>query len=151
MQSTELLYRRSAAEGASGFGLLIALYDTLAGNLRRAADAQRKNDLQSRCTEVNHALTVIGYLEDCIERSSGGELATRLVTLYASMRHKLIEAQARQSPEILEEQMDLILGIRESWHDKELSMPTSPSPFTETPSLIDYDHTPAGNTTSWLA
>ena len=37
MNPTELAYRKTAVEGASGFGLMIALYDTLAGNLRRAA------------------------------------------------------------------------------------------------------------------
>ena len=56
MNRTDLAYRKTAVEGASGFGLLIALYDTLAGNLRRAAAAQRRNDLEDRCHEVKHAL-----------------------------------------------------------------------------------------------
>ena len=81
MQSTELFYRKSAAQGASGFGMLIALYDTLAGNLRRAADAERSNNLEKRCLELNHAFLVIGYLEDAIERASGGDLAQQLVSL----------------------------------------------------------------------
>jgi len=37
MNRTDMAYRKSAVEGATGFGLLIALYDTLAGDLRRAA------------------------------------------------------------------------------------------------------------------
>ena len=37
MTRTDLAYRKTAVEGASGFGLLIALYDTLASDLRRAA------------------------------------------------------------------------------------------------------------------
>lgn len=120
MNPTELAYRRTAVEGASGFGLLIALYDTLVGNLRRAADAQRKNDIQTRCHEINHALLVIGYLEDWIDRESGGELAQKLIVFYANLRVKLIEAQVRNSAEDLEREMAVILAIRGNWQDLEL-------------------------------
>jgi flagellin-specific chaperone FliS len=47
MSPTEMAYRKTAVGGASGFGLLIALYDTLAGDLRRAADAERANDIEN--------------------------------------------------------------------------------------------------------
>ncbi|MGD0797054.1 MAG: flagellar export chaperone FliS [Acidobacteriaceae bacterium] len=120
MNPTEQAYRRTAVEGASGFGLLIALYDTLAGDLRRAADAQRRNDIQQRCKEINHALLVIGYLDDWIDREDGGELAQRLITFYATMRSRLIEAQSRNEPQLLDEQMDLVLAIRGTWHDLEV-------------------------------
>jgi flagellar protein FliS len=120
MNPTELAYRRTAVEGASGFGLLIALYDTLVGNLRRAADAQRKNDIATRCRELNHALLVIGYLEDWIDRENGGELAQKLVAFYSNLRAKLVEAQARNSTEILEREMAVILAIRGTWQDLEL-------------------------------
>jgi flagellar protein FliS len=119
MNPTELAYRRTAVEGSNGFGLLIALYDTLAGNLRRAADAQRSNDIQKRCQEVNHALLVIGYLEDWIDREGGGELALNLIGFYATLRTKLIQAQARESAEILEQEMAAILAIRGTWQDLE--------------------------------
>jgi flagellar protein FliS len=119
MNPTELAYRRTAVEGTSGFGLLIALYDTLAGNLSRAAEAQRNNDIQKRCQEINHALLVIGHLEDWVDREGGGELAQKLVRFYSSLRAKLLEAQAKQSPEMLEQQMDIILAIRGTWHDLE--------------------------------
>jgi flagellar protein FliS len=120
MNPTELAYRRTAVEGASGFGLLIALYDTLVGNLRRAADAQRKNDIPTRCLEINHALLVIGYLEDWIDRENGGELAQKLISFYANLRAKLIEAQVKQSAEVLEQEMAVILAIRGNWQDLEL-------------------------------
>jgi len=120
MNPTELQYRKTAVEGASGFGLLIALYDTLAGDLRRAADAQRSNDIQKRCQEINHALLVIGYLEDWIDREGGGELAQKLVGFYSTLRSSLIEAQSKMSAEILEQQMAVVLAIRGTWQELEL-------------------------------
>jgi flagellar protein FliS len=154
MNATEQAYRRTAAEGASGFGLLIALYDTLAGDLRRAAQAQRRNDIEARCKEINHALLVIAYLDDWIDRKDGGGLAQKLVEFYATMRARLIEAQARNSPEILEQQMDLVLSIRGTWHDLELraarALETSPaSQDQEYPGTQPVQ--PARSVSSWSA
>lgn len=115
MNRTDLAYRRAAVQGASGIGLLIALYDTLAGNLRRAAAAQRVNDIEARCREAKHALTVIGYLESCLHRSEGGELTQQLKAFYARLRRKLIEAQVKQSAETFEREMAEVLRIRAHW------------------------------------
>ena len=63
MSNTEMSYRKTAVEGASPIGLIIALFDTLVGNLRRAATALRDNDIETRCKELNHAALVLGRLE----------------------------------------------------------------------------------------
>jgi len=127
MSPMEMAYRKTAVGGASGFGLLIALYDTLAGDLRRAADADRANDIQMRCKQINHALLVIGHLEDSIERGCGGELAKQLAAFYSSMRRKMILAMANRAPEILEEEMAEVLKLRAIWQAYELRG-TSPIP-----------------------
>jgi flagellar biosynthetic protein FliS len=119
MNNADLAYRKTAVEGASGFGLLIALFDTLAGNLRRAAAAQRRKDLETRCHEVKHATLVIGFLENCLPRSTGGELTQELSVFYASLRRKLIAAQVNQSAETFEREMAEVLRIREHWQKVE--------------------------------
>jgi flagellar biosynthetic protein FliS len=120
MSTTEEVYRNTAVAGASGFGMLIALYETLAGNLQRAADAERKNDLEKRAQEMNHAFLVVGYLENWMEQGSGGELARRLTRFYASLRRKMIQAQAKRSAEMLEQQLALVLKVRSTWQEIEL-------------------------------
>jgi flagellar secretion chaperone FliS len=115
MSSMELAYRKTVTAGTSGFGLMIALYDTLAGDLRRAAEAERSNDIEKRCREVNHALQVIGFLEDRVRRGGGGELAEQLTWIYRSLRRKLVEAQAKRSAELIERQMALVLEVRGQW------------------------------------
>ena len=125
MTPMELAYRKTALGGAGGFGLAIALFDTLAGDLRRAASAERANDIEKRCKEVNHALLVVAHLEDALDRGSGGELAQQLRAFYSSLRRKTIEAQARRSPQILEEEMARVLEIRAVWQQAELRGTTS--------------------------
>lgn len=120
MSPVELTYRKTAAaSGASGLGLLIALYDTIAGSLRRAADAERNNDIEKRCREVNHALMVVGYLEDRLTQGESGELAEQLKALYHSLRRTLIAAQAKRSAALLEQQMAEVLKIRAYWQSLE--------------------------------
>lgn len=121
MTPTELYYRRTAAASSGGgLGLLIALYDTLAGDLRRMAEAERGDDLVRRCCEANHALLVIGCLEDYVTRGTTGELADQLTSFYAALRTSLIMAQAKRSPEMIEEQMAQVLKVREAWQTIEL-------------------------------
>jgi len=116
-----MAYRKVAAESESGLGLLIALYDTLAGNLRGAASAQRSNDIEGRCREMAHAFMVIGYLESGLKESPGGELTQQLVAFYAVLRKRLMQAQAKQSAELLEEEMARVLRLRANWQQVELS------------------------------
>lgn len=142
MSPTEMAYRKTALGGASGFGLLTALYDTLAGDLKRAAEAERRNDIAMRCQQVNHALLVVAYLEDWSDRGSGGELAQHLTVFYKSLRRKMIEAQARRSAEILEQQMAQVLDIRAIWQGFEIS---SSSPAMEAPAWAQTSGYPGGS------
>ena len=120
MNSTQMAYRKAAVEGASGFNLLLTLYDALISDLRRAADAQRSGDLQRRGREVNHALLVLGFMENWMDPNSGGELAHQLRALYSKIRFSLIPAQARQSVEMLEQYIPDLLSLRMIWHDIQL-------------------------------
>jgi flagellar secretion chaperone FliS len=120
MNSVEFTYRKTAAAAVgNGLSLLIALYDTLAGDMRRAAEAERQNQIERRCREIHHALLVIGYLEDWVHRGPGGELASQLISLYGSLRRGLIHAQMRRSSAMLEEQMTQVLRVRAVWQAME--------------------------------
>lgn len=114
MNSMDLIYRKTAATGASGFGYLIALYDTLAGDLRRSAAAQRAGNLGQRTEETKHALAVLAFLENWVDKESG-ELARKLTQFYARLRRKMLEAQGNQSAELFEALMGEVIGIRELW------------------------------------
>jgi flagellar biosynthetic protein FliS len=116
-----------AAANGGGFGLLIALYDTLAGDLHRAAAAQRNGDIEKRCSEIKHALVVIGYLEHCVTQGADGELAQQLVAFYSTLRRELLESQKKQSAEALERQMAKVLDLREYWQKADqLAQPSEP-------------------------
>jgi flagellar protein FliS len=116
---TELSYRRSAIEGASPIGLVIALYDTLWGNLRRAAEALHNNDIELRCKELNHGFLVLGQLEGWIAPQNGGDLAESLTQFYRYLRAKMMEASVNQSAKTLDDLMELILHVRSAWQQRD--------------------------------
>ena len=117
---TLLSYRKSSVEGASPIGLVIALYDTLSGDLSRAAEALRNDDIEARCRQLNHATLVLGQLEDWIDLPNGGDLAVNLKVFYAYLRARLLEAAITESPRLLEAQIELILEVRSAWQQRDI-------------------------------
>lgn len=121
MMTTELSYRQTSIAGASPIGLMIVLFDTLVGDLRRAAGALRKNDIEARCKELNHAALVIGQLESWIDLKNGGESAESLSRFYAYLRAKMLEASINKSAAVLDNQIEMILHVRSAWQQLDTS------------------------------
>ncbi len=127
LSETELSYRKSAIEGASMIGLMIALFDTLVGDLRRAAYALRKGDIETRCRELNHATLVLGQLNEWIDPENGGESARTLSRFYAYLRAKMMEAAVTQSAKLLETQIDMISHVRSAWQKLDVGPVETPA------------------------
>jgi flagellar protein FliS len=115
LMTTELTYRQSSISGASPIGLMIVLFDTLVGDFRRAASALHKNDIETRCKELNHAALVLGQLESWVDLKDGGESAEKLSRFYAYLRAKILEASISKSAAVLETQVEMILHVRSAW------------------------------------
>jgi flagellar protein FliS len=118
--TTELSYRKSAIEGASPIGLMIVLFDTFAGDLRRAAVAIRNKDIEKRCKELNHAALVVGQLESWLDLKNGGVPAANLSRFYKYLRAKMMEASIKQSAEVLDALIEMVLQVRCTWQKYDL-------------------------------
>lgn len=123
MTQTELSYQKSAIEGASPIGLAIVLFDVLAGDLRRAASALRKNDIEWRCRELNHACLVLGRLESWVDLKNGDEMAKTLARFYAYLRAAMMEAAVKKSAPLIEAQIEMILHVRTAWQQHDVPRP----------------------------
>jgi flagellar protein FliS len=102
---------------------MIVLFDTLVGDLRRACGALRKNDIEERCKELNHAALVLGQLENWVDLKNGGESAETLARFYAYVRAKMLEASINKSAAELEKQIEMILHVRSAWQQLDASPP----------------------------
>ena len=114
-QFASLEYRRAATQQASVVGLVIALHDTLIGNLRRAADAMDKDDIPTRCNELIHGFKVLTQLEAMLDMKSGGESAINIRRFYTHVRGQMLAAQFKLSPTVLRDQIRIVLEVRQAW------------------------------------
>lgn len=122
-----LSYRRSAIEGASPIGLVIALYDKLVSDIRTAGAAIRANDIEARCKELNHASWILGQLEDWVDKTDTSDLAQNLSSFYSHLRSKLTEAAVTKSASLLETQIELISQVRGAWQQRDTRSALEPA------------------------
>ncbi len=112
-----LAYRRAATQQASVVGLVIALYDTLAGDLQRAAAAMERNNIEERTRQLKHGLSVLTQLDSLIDMEHGGQTAVHLRRFYGFLRDEMLRAQFEQDASILEDSSKLLLEVRGAWQD----------------------------------
>jgi len=113
--TASLEYRRAATQQASVVGLVIALHDTLMGDLRRAADAIDRGDIQTRCDQLSHGFTVLQHLDSMLDMKNGGPAARNIRRFYGHVRNQMLAAQFKLSSEILRKQIGIVLEVREAW------------------------------------
>jgi flagellar protein FliS len=122
-------YRESAAHDPNPVDLVILLYEQAIEDLRRARAALQAGDVQGRTYEIGHAIAVVGQLQAVLDMDKGGEVARNLDRFYSLVLARVLEAQIKVSPEILEQQIDLLLSLREAWVEVErLALPTPAIP-----------------------
>jgi flagellar secretion chaperone FliS len=112
---TELTYLRAAAQNATSVGLVIILYDLLLHDLELAIAAFKDRDIERRTKEIQHSFLVLQQLEGSLDRENGGQAAKNLTGFYSFLRSKILEAHIKASPEILRQQIELVLDVRKAW------------------------------------
>jgi flagellar protein FliS len=118
-------YRKAAVRSASAVSLVVMLYDTLLGDMRRAVTALQESNVEKRTLELKHALLVVQQLEGSLNMSEGGMLAQSLSQYYGVLRDAIIRTQASASPELLNKHMSLLLDLRQAWTEWETAHPAT--------------------------
>ena len=108
-------YRESAARGASAVGHVVLLYGQIVADMRNAIQAIEACNIEERTNAINHAMVVVSHLQNSLNFEVGGAAATSLSRFYNMVRRKLLEAQFQTSKELLQEQIALLLDLREAW------------------------------------
>jgi len=124
-----LAYCETASLGASPVGVVVLLYDRLAQDIHRGGVAMKNGDVEARIEHINHALLVLQQLQGRLDFARGGAAARQLDSFYSLVRGKLLEAQIRQSPDLLFAQAQAIAQVREGWAEVERT-PHAASPET---------------------
>ena len=108
-------YQQESARGASAIGGVVALYDTILRDFRRASAAAAAGNIEARVFELNHALTIISELNGVLDYQRGGEAAKRFHHFYEVTRGLILDANLRSTPESLEYLIALYSPVRQAW------------------------------------
>jgi len=143
-------YHQGSTSSGSPIGLVVLLYEQAAKDVREALKALRAGNIERRTFEINHALLVVGQLQATLDMDRGGEVAVNLDRFYNQVRSRLLQAQILASSEILEEQMNLLLSLRETWQEVERRARETEFPRASLPAEVPSS-APATASGNWRA
>ena len=83
--------------------------------LAQARGAMERNQTALKGELVSKAIAIVGGLRQALNLEQGGELAVNLDNLYAYMTTRLMEANLKNDPAILEEVVDLLREVKTGW------------------------------------
>ena len=131
--SPALAYQQSSARGCSPVGTVVALYDTLLRDFRRALAAQDAGQVETRVFELNHALTVIAHLRGALDHQRGGEAADRFSRLYDVTHSLILESNVTGSRQTLLKLLEMYTGVRQAWEQADRQLASTVSDNLEAP------------------
>ena len=134
-------YQQSSARGATSIGQVVALYDTILRDLYRAQAALESNRVETRIFELNHAIIVIGELQNVLDFENGGEAAVRLKSFYEVARTMVLEICVAPSEQGLKRLIGIFLPVRNAW--KQISETVPSNPVRESSETVRVSMAPA--------
>ncbi len=150
MTDARSAYRENAVSGLSPVGQVIVLYEQIVSDLRRAAKAIDDHNVEDRTNAINHATLIVGHLQNKLDFDAGADVARNLERFYNLMRQRLSDAQLQASTQILNEQIGLILDLRDAW--KEVDAGNIPqAAASPSPEAASDGTAPLRTSTDWNA
>ena len=116
-------YQQTSAQGASPIGLVLSLHDTIIRDFRRADAAMSKGDVETRVSELNHALVVIAHLQSVLDFDRGADAAKRFNAFYEVTRGMILTVNVDVNRETLQKLIEMCSSMRQAWQQAESNKP----------------------------
>jgi flagellar secretion chaperone FliS len=100
---------------ASPHRLIQMLMEGGLSRLAQARGAMTREQTALKGDLISKAIAIICGLREGLDMQKGGEVASNLDSLYEFMVLRLIEANVKNEPEILDEVADLLRNIKAGW------------------------------------
>lgn len=112
-------YRKSAVTTASPLQLVIMLYDGALRFMEAGKHSMRLQDRFEQNESLKKAQRILTELLSTLDTEKGGEVAKNLFSLYSYAHSRLVDANLEDDPEPIDECIEIISKLRESWVDLE--------------------------------
>lgn len=95
--------------------LITMLFDGVQERIFIAKGAMERKDFATKGKAISKAMEIIAYLQSCLDKEQGGELAVNLDALYDYMIRRLLDASTANKPELLDEVGSLLQEVGSAW------------------------------------
>ena len=131
----------TGVSSASPHKLIVMLFDGALVALTTAMQHMKNGNIQEKGKAISKAIMIIDSgLRASLDKKVGGQIATSLDSLYEYMSNRLLIANLRNQPAILEEVHGLLKDIKSAW----VAIDTSVAGTAETtPALTQPARPPA--------
>jgi len=113
----------SGVDAADPHRLVVMLMDGALERIAAASGLMKHGGGVEKAQLLNRAVAIIDELRNSLNFKAGGAIATNLDSLYEYMCHRIMQANASNKPEWLDEVSRLLSDIRSAW----LQMPRPPA------------------------
>jgi flagellar protein FliS len=102
---------------ASPHKLIVMLYDGALVALANGLINMKAGRIAEKGKSISHAITIIdGGLRASLDKNVGGDIAEGLDSLYEYMSSRLLMANLKNDPGIIEEVQRLLTDLRDAWN-----------------------------------
>ena len=108
-------YLSTQVSTASQGDLLVMLYDTAVKHLRMAIEKMRAGDMAGKGILITKAIKIISELQESLNKERGGEISKNLCHLYFFCNTRLLMANMKVKPEMVEEVITILSGLRQAF------------------------------------
>lgn len=106
----------SSVEAADSHKLISLLYQGALMAIASAKNCMLRKETAQKGKSISHAIAIIeSGLQASLDKTSGGELAQNLFSLYDYMTLRLISANLKNDAEILDEVTRLLTDLKGAW------------------------------------
>ncbi|MCL5062006.1 MAG: flagellar export chaperone FliS [Nitrospirae bacterium] len=108
-------YKDNQIASSTPLETVLMLYDGAVKFLREAIGALEKGDIPEKARLIIKAMNIIEYLQTCLDKEKGGEIAINLDRIYDYMMLQLTHANLKNDTKKIEEVLNLLLPLRDAW------------------------------------
>jgi len=136
-------YQQTSVVGLSAVGQVVALYERMLRDFRRALEANERGEIEKRVNEANHALQILAELQGSLDFENGGEAAKRFNDFYNVSRMEIFKVCVAPSREGFQRLIDLFTPVCQAWKEVSRKLPASPARETRPEVRIKMSARPA--------
>ena len=123
----------TGVQSASPHKLIEMLLDGALARISVARGCMEHGDIAAKGEQIGWAVSIIGGLQDSLNLKDGGNIAANLDELYSYMQRRLLEANIKNDPAILQEAHNLLSEIRSGWQGISEQLERRPAAVGEMP------------------